>query len=324
MSNIQAVINSAYGLLSRAIHESWAVILPKGYVKYLYRRTMHKEINLDNPRDYNEKLEWLKLYSDTSSWTYCADKLKVRDYIIQCGLGHILVDLYGVWGNADEIEFNKLPDQFVIKTTHGFGKTILVKDKSQLDTDGMKKQLNKWLKIRYGLVTFEPHAWKIDRKIIAEELLYDKYNSSLSSSLIDYKFWCIHGEPQVIVAMANRENTIIGSEWKSGSSQFQDFAFDLNWNFHPEIQGHRQTRDKNAVLPKPKCLDEMIEICRILSKPFATVRVDLYEVKSKVYFGELTFTPGGTRRYFTPEFFMEMGEKIDLSEVKLRKKRLIV
>jgi len=324
MKSAKSLIKNYYDTLSRIIHESWAVVLPKSYVKYLYRRTMHEELNIKNPRDYNEKLEWLKLYSDISLWTNCADKYNVRDYIIQCGLGHILVDLYGVWRDANDMEFNKLPDRFVLKSTHGFGKTILVKDKSQLDIDKTKNQLNDWLKVRYGLVTFEPHAWKINRQIIAEELLYDNYNASLSSSLIDYKFWCIHGEPQVIVAMANRENTVIGTNEKSCNLKFQYFAYDLNWNFRPEIHGSRHTRDNNAVLPRPQCLNEMIEICRILSKPFATVRVDLYEVNNKVYFGELTFTPGGSRNYFTPEFFRELGEKIDLSRVELRKGRSII
>jgi len=310
--------------MSRLSHECWAVVFPKSYVKYLYRKTMHKGLNIDSPRDYNEKLEWLKLYSDTSLWTNCTDKYKVRDYVSQCGLSHILVDLYGVWENSDEIDFNKLPDRFVIKSTHGFGKTILVKDKSQLNIDETKEQLNQWLRGRYGLVTFEPHAWKIKRQIIAEELLHDDYNASLSSSLIDYKFWCIHGEPQIIVAMANRQNLVIGTNENSNNPPFQDYAYDLNWNLHPEIQGGSHGKANNSGLPRPKSLDEMINVCRILSKPFPTVRVDLYEVNNKVYFGELTFTPGGSRNYFTPEFFLEMGEKIDLSTVQLRKRKFII
>lgn len=313
-----------YNSFSKIVHEAWAVLLPGSYIKYIYKKILHRELDLNDPKDYNEKIEWLKIYSDTSKWTVCADKYKVREYIEECGLKDILVKLYGAWDKAEEIDFMDLPQQFVLKVNHGFGKTILVNDKSKLDIKKTRDMLNKWMKVRYGLVTFEPHYWKIERKIIAEELLQDSYNSELSTSLIDYKFFCINGEPYTIVAMHNRNNLVVGSNENRIIQPFHDCTYDLEWNVRPEILSGSHTKGNPIVLPKPKCFDEMIRICRILSKPFPTVRVDLYEVNSKVYLGELTFTPGGNRNFFLPEVFLDMGEKIDLSAVKRRTKKFII
>jgi len=317
-------ISSIYAPITRFIHESWAVLFPANYARYFYRKASNKELNLKDPRDYNEKLEWLKIYSDTSLWTECADKYKVRKYIHNCGFDHILTELYGVWKAPDEIDFSVLPDKFVLKANHGFGKTMVVRDKSQLNIIQTRRTLKKWLRDRYGLMTFEPHHWNIDRRIIAEELLQDEFNKSLSSSLIDYKFWCVNGEPEVVVTMLNRQNVTVGSLEEQEKSSFKAGAYDLNWNLRPEILTDAPARQTDAPLPKPNCFDEMIRICKVLSKPFPTVRVDLYEVNNRVYFGELTFTPGGNKNYFSDEIFLKMGEKIDLSSVKLREKRFII
>jgi len=320
----KGIISSFYAPLTRIIHEGWAVLFPANYAGYFYRKTSNKELNLKDPRDYNEKLEWLKIYSDTSQWTECADKYKVRNYIRKCGLEHILTDLYGVWKDPDEIDFSGLPDKFVLKANHGFGKTILVRNKSELDIAETRLTLKKWLKDRYGLMTFEPHHWNIERRILAEELLQDDFNTSLSSSLIDYKFWCVNGEPEVVVTMLNRRNVSVGSSEDQERSSFKAGAYDLNWNLHPEMLTDAPALPTDAPLPKPYCFDEMIRICRELSKPFPTVRVDLYEVNNRVYFGELTFTPGGNKNYFSDELFLKMGAKIDLTSVKLRGKRFII
>ncbi|MDZ7634162.1 MAG: ATP-grasp fold amidoligase family protein [Bacteroidales bacterium] len=180
-------------------------------------------------------MEWLKIYSDTTQWTDLADKYKVREYVRQCGLKEILVELHGVWRNAEEIDFDKLPDAFVLKTNHGFRKTMLIHNKSHLDITQTRSQLNKWLSERYGLISFEPHYWNIERLIMAEELLEDDYNASVSSSLIDYKFTCIHGKPEFVVVIAGRENITIGSEQQEVGSGMRAGVYDLDWQPRSEV-----------------------------------------------------------------------------------------
>ena len=283
----------------------------------------NKELNLKDPIDYNEKIQWLKIYSDTSLWTDLADKFKVRKYVKECGLSHILVELYGVWKKGEEIDFNELPDKFVLKTNNGCGTNIFVHDKNSIDFDKTRALLKEWLKERRGLVDFQPHIWNIDRRIIAEEFLQDESSSKFSSSLIDYKFFCIHGKPYIIKAYYNRKNYYMNKDQKHNGPAVLVSTYDADWNPRPEITVS-SNYDKSVLgIPKPHCLNEMLKIASILSAPFAQVRVDLYEVNGKVYFGELTFTPG-VMNYFTPKFYLEMGEKIDLSKVKRRKKLFII
>ena len=313
-----------YTPVSKFIHEKWVRFFPRWYAKYFYKKVTNKKLNLKTPKELQEKIQWLKLYSDTSQWTDLADKYKVRDYVSQCGLSEILVKLYGVWERAEEIDFSSLPEKFVFKTNHGFKKLILVEDKSKLDINKTKRQLDTWVKEKYGLVSFEPHYWNIDRRIIAEEFLEDNYNMSISSSLIDYKFYCIHGEPEVIICMYDRGNTTYGSNLEKDLSGLKKNLFDLDWNPCPEFLSEGYGINIKNDIPKPTRFDEMKRICKILAKPFPFVRVDLYEVNGKVYFGEMTFTPGGNFQSFSSEYATEMGQKMDLSQIKRRTKRSII
>ena len=299
--------------ISIFILETWALLLPASYAKYVYKKATGRKLNLKDPKDYNEKVQWLKVYSDTSMWTKLADKYKVREYIEECGLEEILVKLYGVWERAEDIDFDKLPDKFVLKTNHGHGRNLFVRNKNQLNIEETREKFNDWIKEKYGLVSFEPHCWKIPRRIIAEEFLEDKLTSKISSSIVDYKFQCINGEPEYVTIMFDRAIAI------------KSCAFDMQWNsLRDHAAGYLANDYSDLITSKPERLDEMIKICRILSKPFVQVRVDLYEVDRKVYFGELTFTPGGGLGYFTPEYFLKIGEKMDLSKAKRRNKKFII
>ncbi len=325
MKQVINKVRSIYAPISRYIHERWAVLFPEWYAKYLYKKTVNRKLDLENPKDFNEKTQWLKLYSDTAQWTDLADKYKVREYIKQCGFEDKLVKIYGVWERAEDIDFSKLPDKFVLKTNHGFKKVIVVEEKSKLDINLTIRQLNKWVQERYGLVSFEPHYWNIERKIIAEEYLEDDFNKKYSASLIDYKIWCIHGEPQVVSCLYDRSVMSVGSSDEKDSSGLKSLHLDLDWNPLPEITiptGSGSLSDFD--IPKPARLDEMIRIARTLSSPFASVRVDLYDVHDQVYFGEMTFTPGGNYQIFTREYDLELGQKIDLSKVKRRTKKSII
>jgi hypothetical protein len=313
-----------YRKLSKLLHEIWAVLLPVLYAKYLYKKILKKRLDLRDPRDYNEKVQWLKIYSDLSQWTELADKYKVREYVKKCGFEDNLVKLYGAWDKVEDIGFDALPDKFVLKPNHAFGSVILVKDKSKLKIEETKKTLETWKKSRYGLQSFEPHYWNIRRKILAEELLIDESSKLLSKSLIDYKFWCIHGEPFIIMVLYNRENTVVGSDESKNDSGMQIGVYDLEWNLRLDYYQGNYANHVESAMPKPYCFNEMIHICRTLSKPFIQVRVDLYEVNNRVFFGELTFTPGGSMSYFSEDVFLRMGEKMDLSQAKRRTKPFII
>lgn len=325
MKQIKSLITRKIELFSLYMHRGCAVLCPRWYCGYVYRKTINKSLNLKDPKDYDEKIQWLKVHADLSEWTRLADKHEVRKYIKECGLEHILVRQYGVWDRAEEIDFSSLPDKFVLKTSHGFGNILIVQDKGKLDAEHTKKLLNKWLGERYGLMTFEPHYWKIRRRIIAEEFLEEKAYSSFSASLIDYKFFCFHGKPEVIMVLYNRQNRLAGKDVLEGQESLKAMLFDLDWNPLPEKSGELvEDRGQHNLVPRPVNLEEMIRVSKILSKPFAQVRVDLYEVNGRLYFGELTFTSGENNLTFTSEYNLELGSKIDLSSVKRRKSMFII
>lgn len=275
---------------------------PVFLTKMRYRMLFHKKLDLKNPKNLNEKISWLNLYSDTSLWINLSDKYKVREYVKSCGLENLLVKLYGVWDNANEIDFEKLPYSFVLKTNNGCGTVILVKEKSKLDVDMTRKRLNKWLKMKINAETAELHYLRISPCIIAEELLVES-KSELSTSVIDYKLWCFDGEPYIFVICSDRtENKV------------KFTIYDTSWNLRQDMLDGRHKNDKPIIIPKPQSFDKMIAAARVLSKLFPQVRVDFYEINGKPFFGELTFTSlGGMMDYFTPECLLEMGNKITLS-----------
>lgn len=270
-------------------------------LKYFYK--FHKMPNFKHPMDLNEKINWLKFYGDTSRWPDLADKYKVRKYIKSLGLNDILVKLYGKWDKASDINWDSLPNQFVLKVNNGCGDVFICKDKTNIDKDAVSATFDKLISKKYGDTTGEPHYAKIEPCVIAEELLDINEQSIKTSSLIDYKIWCLNGNPYCIFCVWNR------------SSHGADVGvYDLEWNYRPEwsvFSNHY--RKGKEILPKPKNFDSMLEIATRLSSEFPILRVDLYEVKEKIYFGELTFTSlGGFMDYLTPELLLDMGRKVKL------------
>lgn len=275
-------------------------------IRYFTR--FKKKLNLKDPKTLNEKILFLSLRTDTSLWTDCTDKYKVRDYVKQCGLEEILVDLYGVWDKASDIDFSQLPNEFVLKATHGSGDIKIVSDKSEIDIPAVVSEFDKDLKTVYGALESGHHYMRIHPRIIAEELLHnDPETAKISFSIIDYKIWCFNGKAQWIWACANRdENTT------------EVMTYDTEWKAYPEYSIFENDYRHGDILPRPKNLDRMIEIAEILSNPFPCVRVDLYNIDGKIYFGELTFTSyGGLQDFYTDEFQNLAGSQIDLSNVKV-------
>lgn len=271
-------------------------------LKHYYK--FHRWPDYENPKDLNEKMNWIKFYGDTSMWPDLADKYKVREYVKNKGLEGILVKLYGKWDKPEDIEWETLPDKFVLKANNGSGDVIVCREKGKLDEQKTIAYFKKILSQKYGVNTGEPHYAKIKPCIIAEELLDASSQPVKTTSLIDYKIWCFNGEPKYIWTCFNRT--------KDGT---EVALFDTEWQFHPEfsIYYHHYSEAKQQV-PKPVGLKDLIQVAKKLSEGFPVVRCDLYEVNGKVYFGEMTFTSlGGFMDFYTQEFLDKTGAMIDLS-----------
>ena len=264
-----------------------------------------RKLDLKHPRDLNEKINWLKFNSDTSEWTRLADKYRVRDYVKERGLENILVPLLGKWDSAEEIDFNILPKQFVLKTNNGAGTVLVIKDKSNLNIPEVRKEFAKRLiQTKIGYQTAELHYTRIIPCIIAEELLIDSSPEDFSQSMIDYKIWCFNGKPYCCWVAYDRNIE---------TGEYLLDLYDLNWLPIRGYLTHPETRKFKGVLKKPDNWEKMLEYASLLSKGHKQVRVDLYNINGKIYFGELTFTSlGGYMAYFTPEFLRVMGGKIKL------------
>lgn len=266
----------------------------------IYQRTFGKKINWDNPQNLSEKINWMKFHSDTSLWTEYADKYKVREYIKHKGLDKILVKLYGVWEKAEDINFDELPNSFVLKTNHACGTVLLVKDKAKLNIKDTTKILSKWMSMKMGIQTAEPHYLGIKPLIIAEEYL----QTESGDPIIDYKLYTVCGETELVMVCSDRKIGI-------GSSIS---LYDKNWNYCPEKLGNCLVSDKQ--IAKPNSFEKMKEYAKILGEDFPFVRIDFYDINGKVYFGEMTFTPkGGYTSSLSDEEQLRIGLKIDLSKI---------
>lgn len=270
---------------------------------YIYKSNFGKRLNWKNPQNLSEKINWMKFYSDTTLWTEYADKYRVREYVKSKGLGNILVKLYGVWDNAYDIDFDSLPDSFVLKTNHACGTVMLVKDKNKLDVQQTRKTLSEWMKIEMGKSTAEPHYLAIKPCIIAEEYL----NVNSNESIVDYKLFCVKGETELVMVCFDRK---IGF----GASIS---LYDKDWNYTPEKLGKCHANDNVSEISMPKSFKQMKNYAQILCKDFPFVRMDFYDIDGKVYFGEMTFTPkGGYCSTLSDEESLRIGQKIMLPIAK--------
>lgn len=261
---------------------------------------------LDNPKTIQEKLRWLNIYDIPWSDEYsmplksvCTDKLLMKKYIQNILGEDISVPTLFVYNNINEIEWDKLPNKFIIKCNHDSGSTIVCKDKSKFDKANCILKLNKWLSIDFTFRNgFESHYHWIDRKIIVEELLEDEKHNILK----DYKFICINGNPIYCQVLSDRF-----------TPNFHCNYYDMNFNF-VNISRIDIKNNPNLLDKKPLNYNLMIEYSKKLSKLFKFVRVDFYEVNNKVYLGELTFTPGAcVFNYKNPEDNILVGDMLKIN-----------
>ncbi len=297
------VVFSAYKKLLKARRKllfCFSGVAPRLVSKIQYKSTFKRKLNLDAPVYFNEKLMWLKFnkYKDDPLVSQCADKYAVRAYVEQCGLSHILNELYGVWDRAEEIDWDALPEKFAVKCNHGCGFNLICRDKSGFDTVAASKKLNKWLKTDSWREYAELHYRHIRPRIICEKFLSGK-NGELP---VDYKLYCFNGRVLYVGNFIERnmeEGTLLRG------------YFDLDWNPSPVF---RYEMDASK-FSRPVNLDKMIEYAEILSKPFPFVRVDFYEVDGSIVFGELTFTPTGCLgAYYADDAYLTLGNALKLEE----------
>ena len=269
------------------------------YLKIAYKISMGKSLDLEHPKTFCEKIQWLKLYDRKPEYIKMVDKYEAKEYVAgKIGREYIIPTL-GVWDNPDDIEWDKLPDQFVLKCTHDSGGIVICSNKKDLDIDNAKKRLKKCLKHNYFWGSREWPYKNVPKRIIAEEYVKDFANKS--TSLVDYKFFCFGGEPKYCQVTTDR--------FTSRTSIF----FDMDWNHQVfnAISSHISSAKKS--LEKPDHFDEMIEIARKLSVGLPFVRIDLYNNDGKVLFGEITFYPGSGHLYFSPsEYDVILGDMLNL------------
>lgn len=243
------------------------------FLKTKFRLRIGKTLNLSNPKTFNEKLQWLKLYDRNPEYIDLVDKYKVRDYIAKTIGGEYLIPLLGVYNSFEEINFNTLPDQFVLKPTHTSGDIFICRDNSGIDYNDLKKKINKWLKRDYYFLSREWCYKNIKPRIICEKYLKNERKQVPD----DYKVLCFNGQPKLIQIHVNRY-----------SKDYSKVIYDLDWNKTTISIGNS---DFNLNIPKPKNYKSMLEFSKILAKDIPFARIDFYEEYNKLYFGEITLYP---------------------------------
>lgn len=252
-------------------------------IKRLYHSRSGRYPDLVHPTLFSEKLQWIKLHCRDPLMTLCADKYEVRRYIQKKGYGDILNDLLGIYTSVEEIDFDTLPAQFVLKATHGSGWNIICHDKSGMNWVPWRLIMRCWLK---NNIFWNGREWPY--KDMKPRLICEKYLADASGQLMDYKFYCFNGEPQFVQANTGR-----------GTKHHAQNFYDLAWNLLPF--GKDLVPRPDIDIPRPETLDRMIAIARDLASPFKYVRADFYDVRGRVIFGELTFFPASGMPDFVPQ-----------------------
>ena len=270
----------------------------KTYIKLYYRLRVGRPLNTENPTTLNEKLQWLKFNYRFPLQSIVSDKLLVRDYVAEKIGAEYLIPLLGSWENYDDVDFDKLPEQFVLKCNHDSGGLVVCTDKSKLNHKEAKRKLEKSLKSNFFYIGREYQYRNIKPRIICEQFISDNGKVPM-----DYKIYCFNGKPDVILVCRDR--------FSNNSHRASYLYFDQDWKFQP-----LNKEDENLVdvdILKPKNLDEMIEIARELSKNFFFARIDLYNIGGQIYFGEITLSPNSG---FDPDIKYEtdlmFGEKLKI------------
>lgn len=267
-----------------------------------YRKSMGENFDIHNPKSYSQKIQWLKLYDNNPLRSQLTDKVLVRDWVSQKIGKEYLIPVLGIYDHFDEIDFSKLPNKFVIKTNHSSGWNIIVQDKSKLDKKIARKKIERWLKLDYAYWTeYEIHYSAIKPRIIIEKYMADK-----KGELNDFKFLCFNGECKYVWMDFDR------------MTNHKRNVYDMEWNLQPWNQ--YTYGNYNEIIEKPINFEKMCYLASVLCKGFKHVRVDLYNIDGKIYFGEMTFTNGsGFEGIYPKEYDYKLGEMILIEKIKIDK-----
>lgn len=267
------------------------------WLRIIYQQKLHRKLNLRSPRRFTEKLQWLKLHDRNTLYPLLVDKGEVKNYISNKFGAEYVIPTYGIWDSFDQIAFERLPDQFVLKCTHDSGRVFICKDKRNFDKLQAKEVLEKSLKHNFFWWTREWPYKKVKGRILAEQYLDDA--GTQSDGLTDYKFYCFNGKVEYCQVIKDRS-----------SHETIDF-YDAEWNHQDFIGLNINASHSLSPVCKPRCYAKMLEIASSLSEGIPFVRIDLYEVDDKVKFGEVTFYPASGLGSFMPdEYDFILGEKI--------------
>ena len=267
------------------------------YLKIRYRLEFGKKLDLKNPQTFNEKLNWLKINNRRPEYNKLVDKYLVRQYISDTIGEEYLIPLLGVWNSFDEIDFNSLPEQFVLKCTHDSGSVVICKDKKTFDYNFARKKLESKMKRNLYCWGREWVYKNLTPRIIAEKYM----NDGIHDDMIDYKFFCFNGNPEYIYISENLSNH------KAASISFYDMSFSKAPFKRTDF------KDLDYIPEKPKTFEKMIELSKTLSKEHIFLRVDFYDINEKIYFGELTFFPAAGYLPIVPkEWDLKLGEMLNI------------
>ena len=298
MSKIRDFLtNPVYFITSPASKGYLNFLSDETYLKLLYRATMHRRLNLKSPKLYNEKLQWLKLHDRKDIYATMVDKYEVRDYISATLGDEYLIDCYGIYDKADDIDYDALPDRFVLKCTHDSGSVEICRDRGSFDIKEATERLREACRRNY-YSTYREWPYKDVRpRIIAEEYLEDA-----CGDLKDYKIMCFGGRAEVIEVHENR--------FVKGREHTQTF-YDRDWNRLDIIQHGLMPCTEHR--DRPKCLDKMMELSELIAADMYHARIDWYQIDGRIYFGEITFYDGsGFERFDKEEDEIYLGNLICL------------
>ncbi len=288
--------------ISLWLHYLLTMLSPKWSVRFQFRLCHHRRLNLENPQTLDEKIQWMKLYyyKDNDLVNQCADKVRVRDYVRDCGLSHILNEVLALYQKVEDIDWDALPDKFVLKWNYGNGGNIVCHDKTRLDIAQAEAELRRFQRIKFHLISYEPQY------IFPKQLLCERFiEPAQGTTPTDYKVYCFNGKATYVLCCYGR-----------GEQAHPAFYFfDRQWQLQRQNKQGQQAPPDFSI-PKPEGIDQLFEYAEMLSKPFPFVRADFYLEQGKAWFGELTFTPSGGFDYGRlPETDLLFGQMVSLPKL---------
>lgn len=303
LSRVIGIIKNPRRIIVGLLHRTAKIWSDKLYLQLLYYFEMGKKLELKNPQTFTEKLQWLKLYNRKPEYTTMVDKYAVKEYVANKIGKEYIIPTLGIWNRLDDIDWETLPNQFVLKTTHGGGSggVVICKDKAILNRQDVCQKLQRSLNSDIYINMREWPYKDVPKRIIAEKFMMEAHSQMDDGDLADYKFYCFNGEPTYCQVIRDRR-----------TKESIDF-YDMEWNHMPFVGLNPVVNNGGTPVVKPLKLTTMIEICRKLSQNIPFARVDLYVIDDKVYFGEITFFPASGIGIFEPKEWNEkLGNLINL------------